>query len=361
MRTPKKSKIYTSVSKTVLTLTGAFLLCLLLWALTACHHEETSQSLTFTSNGDGTCRVSGIGAVDAAEIVIPAVSPDGEKVTAIDNYAFMMAPVEKVTVPDTVTSIGIAAFYDCAELKAIELPDSIKTIGYNAFYCCSSLTEISLPAKLTSLAADTFYGCHALKKVVLPQALSEIGESAFFGCTALYEVYAVSSETQETEGWLRFPEGLKKIGKSAFYGCHAFRAVSLPEELVEIGSDAFYQCEGIKGVYVEDLSAYCGINFHNMAASPLFYAENLYLQDVKITELVIPQNVMTVKDYAFTHASSLISVTIPVSVKSIGDGAFHNCHSLEHVYYEGSSSGWDSVHVGKFNEDLKDAPVHYGK
>lgn len=337
------------------------LLCLLMLCLVSCQREETEQSLSFTSNGDGTCTVSGIGSVTASEIVIPEVSPEGDMVTAIGNYAFMMAEVEKVVIPETVTSIGIAAFYDCADLKAVEIPDSVRTIGYNAFYCCGALEEIRLPQGLTSIAADTFYGCHSLERVILPDGVTEIGEFAFFGCTALKEMYGASCTAAETEGWMILPEGLTRIGKSAFYGCHALRAVQLSATVEEIGSDAFYQCDGIEGVYIQDLAAYCGTVFYNMTANPLFYGESLYIGGQLVTVLIIPQGVATIKDYAFTHAASVVRVAIPLSVTAIGDGAFHGCHALDDVYYEGSSSEWDDISVGKLNADFEDAPVQYAK
>ena len=73
-----------------------------------------SEGLRFISNGDGTCYVSGIGSCRDSDVVIPPVSPNGDRVTSIKNYAFEDCyNVTSITIPDSVTSIGDTAFYRC--------------------------------------------------------------------------------------------------------------------------------------------------------------------------------------------------------------------------------------------------------
>lgn len=66
-----------------------------------------------------------------------------------------------------------------------------------------------------------------------------------------------------------------------------------------------------------------------MYSNHLDYAHNLYLNNAKVTDLVIPKGVDSIKDYAFNGCSSLTSVTISNSVTSIGDYAFRNCYNLK--------------------------------
>ena len=56
---------------------------------------------------------------------------------------------------------------------------------------------------------------------------------------------------------------------------------------------------------------------------------------------------------------NLISVTIPNSVKSIGEKAFYNCGSLTDVYYKGSAAQWNAVMVGLDNDSLQKANIYF--
>ena len=94
-----------------------------------------SVGLEYTSNGDGTCYVSGIGTCTDTDIVIPTVSPDGETVIGIGNSAFYdCSSLTSVTIPDGVTYIGRSAFYFCTSLESIIIPDSVTNIGRYALY-----------------------------------------------------------------------------------------------------------------------------------------------------------------------------------------------------------------------------------
>ena len=84
-----------------------------------------SEGLEFTSNGDGTCYVSGIGTCTDTDIVIPTTLPDGDTVTGIGSDAFRnCTSLTSITIPDSVTSIGVAAFEDCDSLASIEFEDT---------------------------------------------------------------------------------------------------------------------------------------------------------------------------------------------------------------------------------------------
>jgi hypothetical protein len=79
------------------------------------------------------------------------------------------------------------------------------------------------------------------------------------------------------------------------------------------------------------LATWCNISFSNAYSNPLYYAHHLYLNGEEVTELVIPEGVSSIGQYAFYHCSELTSVTIPNSVTSIDGYAFFGCSSLTSV------------------------------
>lgn len=121
------------------------------------------------------------------------------------------------------------------------------------------------------------------------------------------------------------------IGKSAFEESRSLTSITIPNSVKSIGSGAFESCYGLTAVNITDLEAWCNIDFESYNSNPLYFAQHLYLRGEEIKELVIPNSITTIGDYAFQGCSSLTSVTIPNSVTSIGVGAFEWCKSLTSI------------------------------
>jgi hypothetical protein len=121
------------------------------------------------------------------------------------------------------------------------------------------------------------------------------------------------------------------IDSNAFEGCAGLTSVSIPNSVTTIGIDAFKDCTGLTKVNISDLTAWCNFVFYTQSSNPLLYAHNLYINDVQVTNLSIPNSITNIKDYAFTCCTSLTSVSIPNSVTSIGNCAFNGCSDLTDV------------------------------
>ena len=128
------------------------------------------------------------------------------------------------------------------------------------------------------------------------------------------------------------------IGDYAFYDCKSLTNITIPETITSIGKKAFCVCTGLTGVNITDLAAWCKINFiydsdnkYFVFSNPLLYAHHLYLNGSEINNLVIPESVTSISQYAFEGCSALTSVSIPNSVTSIGTSAFYGCSNLPSV------------------------------
>ena len=154
---------------------------------------------------------------------------------------------------------------------------------------------------------------------------------------------SVTSNPNQYSGSVVIPEkvtyenveySVTSIENRAFEGCSGLTSVTIPNSVTSIGDWAFYDCSGLKKVIVKDIAAWCGIKFGGAGAdsNPLFYAHHLYSdEDTEITNLIIPNSVTSIGDYAFDGCSGLTSVTIPNSVTSIGNGAFSGCSGLTSI------------------------------
>lgn len=120
------------------------------------------------------------------------------------------------------------------------------------------------------------------------------------------------------------------IARSAFDSCSGLTSVVIPYTLTYIQSFAFFRCTGLNAVYYTgDIKQWCEISFNDdYVTNPLSYAQNLFIDNELVTDLIIPETVSAIKDKSFIGATCLTSVIIPNSVTSIGKSAFENCTNL---------------------------------
>ncbi|MBQ3004515.1 MAG: leucine-rich repeat domain-containing protein, partial [Clostridia bacterium] len=158
---------------------------------------------------------------------------------------------------------------------------------------------------------------------------------------------------------VRISDSIISIGEHAFYNCGEIVSISIPASVKEIGLQAFYRCDSLNNLYIEDLAAWCSIEFEDYYTNPLYYAENLYLNRTLVTALEIPSAVTSIGDYAFYGCDSIITAVVGNSVKTIGRGAFGDCGELARADI---GTGVTSISADTFNNcpNLKNIFVDAG-
>ena len=269
--------------------------------------------------------------------------PNG--VTSIAHTFRGCSGLTSVTFPSTVKSIGDEAFLGCSGLTSVSIPNSVESIDARSFYGCSNLTSITIPNSVTYIGGGSFQNCSNLASITIPNSVEYIGKEAFKG-TAWYNnqpdgiVYAGTllyqyKGTMPSNTDIVVNEGTTRICYGAFYGCNGMRSISIPKSVNAISDYAFFRCNGLTSVHISDITAWCAIYFdfddNTCYSNPLSYAKHLYLDGKEITDLVIPEGVTTIKDFAFKGCIGLTSVKIPISVIKIGTYAFYQCSCLASV------------------------------
>ena len=191
--------------------------------------------------------------------------------------------------------------------------------------CYNILSEedktVEVTYKGTSFSSAVYSG-----NVVIPESVmhdniiyvvTAVGNYAFHRCYGLTDVV--------------IPESVTLLGNNAFYYCYKLTTVKIPNRVRTIGGAAFDECSGLSSVHIDDLYAWCNIDFWGAYSNPLAYARNLYVNGEKVIDLVIPDGVTELKKYVFYGGSAITSVIIPDCVTTIGGSVFYNCYNLTSI------------------------------
>ena len=125
---------------------------------------------------------------------------------------------------------------------------------------------------------------------------------------------------------------IKSIPNRFFDSNKKIKEFTISDSVTSIGDWAFWDCNNMsKTKYTGDIAGWCNINFETGHSNPMSCSHNLYINDVEVKNLVIPNSVTSIGEYAFDGCRYLTSVTIPNSVMSIEMGAFCGCSMLASV------------------------------
>ena len=340
--------------------------------------NKDDQGLTYTLNADHTATVANYynNTPDGVIDIPDTVTKDNidYTVTAIGNNAFESLNVSSVFIPATVTSIGPFAFRFCKFLatvtfaedsqlksiglgafygteqayprfKEIKIPDSVETIGNAAFRYCQNLERIALPSALQTLSNVTFYGCTALSEVTFPASLETIQVGAFGYCRNLSEV--------------ELPASLKTIQSYVFGGCSDLKTVSYDGSLeqwnhITANNDVLgYSCPSL---VTDDYTAQFILVENDL---PDHFPKTVTITKYTGTEstVILPSTISNwpvtkIGEDALKDNTTITSVTIPASVTEIGSNAFADCTNLTSVNYAGD---WSNLTIQSGNPAVEDA------
>lgn len=222
------------------------------------------------------------------------------------------SPMGNLILPDSisvggvkypVTTINYYAFYGCSGITSITIPDGISFIGEGAFKNCSGLSQVNFNATYCT-------------------SMGESGGYVFQGCSNFQT--------------LIIGDNVQRIPAYAFAGCSGLNTVTIGSGVTFSGMESFRGCGNLTRTnYTGSISQWCNIDFTAWNTSsgayagwptnPVAYSHNLYINNIEITSLSLPDSVTIIKPYTFFNCSSLHSVTIHNGITTIGTNAFGGC------------------------------------
>ncbi len=209
--------------------------------------------------------------------------------------------------------------------------NGITALGSKLFMGCINLKEITVPETVTTIGSSLFDGCTSLKKAVINGGVSNIGEFIFNGCTALEELtlpyagYSLESVNAE-----RPAASLTNMFSTAeydntyqvtnSYGSIRYIPVSLKSITITCGDNipafAFEKLSKVSSVTVPD--------------SVKFVGQNAFLECAGLDGFKMPSAVTYIDDSAFAGCAKL-DVDIPENTTFIGMNAFAGCKSVKEI------------------------------
>lgn len=271
----------------------------------------------------------------------------------VDNMFKDWSKMVSITLPESIVTIGTSAFGSCSSLKKIIIQEGILSIGDTAFQSCTSLEYIPLPRSLRHFGKGAFWNCRSLKSIDIPEQQNTIGVMTFSGCSSLESVY--------------FRGGITAINMNAFSSCEALSEIELPSDIRQIWDYAFSNCSSLKNIVVNNASLIGKCAFMNCSSLERIsiVAENpspsgfgtgkvdseAFKNCTNLVEAIIStdvigaqafmgcislervtllgsDNLYNIGELSFANCSRLESITLPGSLKFIGQYAFKNCSSL---------------------------------
>ena len=207
---------------------------------------------------------------------------DGDFVFTDSTKTYLVAYVGNggsVTIPSTVDTIGVSAFYECDGLTSVTIPNSVTSIGWSAFQGCTGLTSVTIPNSVTSIEGGAFRGCTSLTSINFPGSITYIGPNAFDSCINLSSVYSYAT----------VPPSIN------VYSSFRFVSKTIP---------LFVPCEAVS-------------EYSSSAWSTIFY--NIYCFPFPDTVFVSVHDTIYIEDIVYIHDTIYIYDTVYITQEGIGD------------------------------------------
>ena len=178
------------------------------------------------------------------------------------RYGEDFSGLTSVTIPNSVTSIGVHAFSGCSGLTSITIPNSVTSIDSSAFYGCSGLTSVTIPNSVTYIDESVFKRCSGLTSVTIGSSVTEINQYAFQECYNIAEMTCLAQIPPQASGMLYYTQ-YENCMLYVPIGTKTAYATTYPwsrfKDIIEIGTSLTGDVTGDGKVDVNDVNTVINI------------------------------------------------------------------------------------------------------
>ena len=322
----------------------------------------TDGQITYTCSGCDEVKFETIAATGHTEVVDAAVAAtctetgltEGKHCSVCNEVLVHQQIVptsshsyEAVVTEPTCTAGGYTT-YICEDCDHSYISDNVAALGH------TEVVDAAVEPTCTEVGLTEGKHCSVCNETLIVQEEIEMIEHVFengkctecdcdyftqdleFSLSSDGESYSVTSIGTATDTNIIIPsvykgKAVKAIGRRAFEDCSSLKEITIPDSVTYIGEGAF--CNNITSIYYKgSIESWCNITF----LSTIWVEHILYMLDENkdyyvVRDVIIPEGITTLSNYAFYGLSALKSVIIPDSVTSIGDSAFSGCSSLTKI------------------------------
>ncbi len=279
----------------------------------------------------------------------------------IGKCAFYNVWITELVLPSSLKSIGDYAFYWCGNLKSLIVPNGVETIGDYAFYGCQRMAKLELPSTLTSIGEFLTSICPNLSIVIVHFTDPiKISDNTFMTRTeysstrivytpspaTLYVPVGSKSKYEAITGWTKFikiVEGEEKEavvdGLNYSYATGSKTAMVISgdySELTSVTIPAKITVDGEEYKVTAVGGSAFSFNGNYKINSVTINAELVSIgyrafSHVHMSGLTLPGTLKSIGDDAFNNCLVLKSLVVPNGVETIGDFAFSSCQNMERL------------------------------